>query len=135
MERETGAGFCEKIELRTEKQKTVKSAVVLADSLPESTILIFTARGTLANYAAHQRPEHSTIFAFSPDETVVRALQLNRGVYSHPMKFAEQPEDSIRQAIDFLKERGQIESGDPIVILSDVLGGAFDTESILLRRA
>ena len=51
------------------------------------------------------------------------------------MEFAEQPEDSIRQAIDFLKERGQIESGDPIVILSDVLGGAFDTESILLRRA
>ena len=46
MERETGAGFCEKIELRTEKQKTVKSAVVLADSLPDSTILIFTARGT-----------------------------------------------------------------------------------------
>jgi len=135
MERETGAGFCEKIELRTEKQKTVKSAVVLADSLPDSTILIFTARGILANYAAHQRPEHSTIFAFSPDKTVVRALQLNRGVYSHPMEFAEQPEDSIRQAIDFLKERGQIESGDPIVILSDVLGGAFDTESILLRRA
>ncbi|MCG8602001.1 MAG: pyruvate kinase [Verrucomicrobiales bacterium] len=135
MEREPGAGFCQDIELRTEKQKTVKSAVVLADSLPDSTIIVFTARGVLANYTAHQRPENSTIFAFSPDDSVVRALQLNRGVYSYTMEFADQPEESIRKAISFLKKKEQIESGDPIVILSDVLGGAFDTESILLRRA
>lgn len=135
MEREDGAGFCEAIELRTEKQQTVKSAVVLADSLEESEIVIFTARGVLANYAAHQRPRHSTIFAFCPDETVVRALHLNRSVLSFPMEFAEKPEDSIRQAIEFLREKGFVESGDPVVILSDVLGGAFDTEAILLRRA
>lgn len=135
MEREPGAGFSGDIELRTEKQHTVKSAVVLANSLKDSKIIVFTARGVLANYAAHQRPDHSPIYAFSPDEGVVRALHMNRGVFPFEMEFAELPEDSIRKAIDFLKGKEKIESGDPVVILSDVLGGAFDTDAILLRRA
>jgi len=132
---EPGAGFCRDIELRTQKQHTVNSAVVLANSLEGSRIIVFTARGVLANYAAHQRPEHATIHAFSPDPRVVRALQLNRGVAPHAMEFASEPEENIRHAIDFLMKRGLIEAGDPAVILSDVLNRDFDTETILLRRA
>ncbi len=135
IEREPGAGFCEAIELRTEKQHTVNSAVVLANSLADSTLIIFTARGVLANYAAHQRPRRAHIFAFSPDEKVVRALHLNRAVSSFRMEFAETPEATIRMATDFLKERGFLEEGDPCVILSDVLNRDFDTEAILLRKA
>tara|TARA_R110000850_G_scaffold207995_4_gene334075 strand:- start:2465 stop:3871 length:1407 start_codon:yes stop_codon:yes gene_type:complete len=135
MEREPGAGFSADIELRTEKQHTVKSAVVLANSLEGAQIIVFTARGVLANYAAHQRPERSSIFAFSPHESVVRALHLNRGVVSFAMEFSNDPEESIRQAIELLKDRKLIESGDPVVILSDVLNRDFDTEAILLRRA
>ncbi len=135
IEQEPDARFCENIELRTEKQQTVKSAIVLANSLPESKMMIFTARGVLANYAAHQRPLHASIFAFSPDERVVRALHLNRAVSPFQMDFSETPADSIRNAINFLKERGEVEEGDPIVILSDVLDRDFDTEAILLRKA
>ena len=135
MEREPGAGFSEDIELRTEKQHTVKSAVGLANSLEDAQIIIFTARGVLANYAAHQRPTRANIYAFSPDEVVVRALNLNRAVFSYPMQFNKDPEKSIRHAIDLLREKGQIESGDSVVILSDVLNQDFDTEAILLRKA
>lgn len=135
MEREPSAGFAKQIELRTAKQQTVKSAVVLANSLEESKLLIFTARGVLANYAAHQRPEHSDIFAFTPDEKVRRALHMNRSVVPFVMEMKEQPEDSILKAIEFLKERDLVETGDPVVILSDILGGDLDTEAILLRRA
>lgn len=135
MEREPGAGFSKEIELRTEKQHTVKAAVGLADSLHDSTIIIFTARGVLANYAAHMRPAHSGIFAFCPDASVVRSLHMNRSVFPYVMEFADDPEESIRRAIEFLKEKDLIESGDQVVILSDVLNREFDTESILLRRA
>lgn len=135
MEREPGAGFSKEIELRTEKQHTVKAAVGLADSLHDSTIIIFTARGVLANYAAHMRPAHSSIFAFCPDASVVRSLHMNRSVFPYVMEFADDPEESIRRAIEFLKEKDLIESGDQVVILSDVLNREFDTESILLRRA
>ena len=135
MEREPGAGFSEDIELRTEKQHTVKSAVGLANSLEDAHLIIFTARGVLANYAAHQRPTRANIYAFSPDEVVVRALNLNRAVFSYPMQFNKDPEKSIRHAIDLLREKGQIEPGDSVVILSDVLNQDFDTEAILLRKA
>ena len=135
MEREPGAGFSEDIELRTEKQHTVKSAVGLANSLEDAHLIIFTARGVLANYAAHQRPKRANIYAFSPDEVVVRALNLNRAVFSYPMQFNKDPEKSIRHAIDLLREKGQIEPGDSVVILSDVLNQDFDTEAILLRKA
>jgi len=135
MEREPAARFCEEIDLRTEKQFTVKSAVVLADSLDDSHLIIFTARGVLANYAAHQRPISATIHAFTPDPAVARALQLNRGVFAYSMEFSKNPDESIREAIDLLKEKGEIETGDPVVILSDVLNQDFDTEAILLRKA
>ncbi|MBP83280.1 MAG: pyruvate kinase [Verrucomicrobiales bacterium] len=135
MEREPGAGFSEDIELRTEKQHTVKSAVGLANSLEDAHLIIFTARGVLANYAAHQRPTRSNIYAFSPDEVVVRALNLNRAVFSYPMQFNKDPEKSIRHAIDLLRKKGQIAAGDSVVILSDVLNQDFDTEAILLRKA
>jgi len=136
MEREPGAGFSRDLELRTEKQHTVKAAVGLADSLGDGTpLIIFTARGVLANYAAHMRPANSSIFAFCPDAAVVRSLHMSRSVFPYVMEFADDPEESIRRAIDFLKERSLIESGDQVVILSDVLNREFDTESILLRRA
>jgi len=135
MEREPGAGFCDAIELTTEKHHTVRSAVMLANSLEHAKLVLFTARGVLANYAAHQRPQRAPIFAFTPDERVVRALQLNRAVRGFRMDFEAAPEASIRKALDALTAGGWVASGDPVVILSDVLGGAFDTDAILLRRA
>ncbi len=135
MEREPGAGFAKAIELSSDKQHTVNSAVVLANSLEHACLVIFTARGILANYAAHQRPERADIFAFSPDEAVVRSLLMNRAVTPFQMEMADHPEDSIRRAVDYLKEKGLIEAGAPVVILSDILNRDFDTEAILLRKA
>jgi pyruvate kinase len=135
MEREPGAGFAKAIELSSDKQHTVNSAVVLANSLEHACLVIFTARGILANYAAHQRPERADIFAFSPDEAVVRSLLMNRAVTPFQMEMADHPEDSIRRAVDYLKEKGLIEAGSPVVILSDILNRDFDTEAILLRKA
>jgi pyruvate kinase len=135
MEREPGAGFAKAIELSSDKQHTVNSAVVLANSLEHACLVIFTARGILANYTAHQRPERADIFAFSPDEAVVRSLVMNRAVTPFQMEMADHPEDSIRRAGDYLKEKGLIEAGSPVVILSDILNRDFDTEAILLRKA
>jgi pyruvate kinase len=135
MEREPGAGFAKAIELSSDKQHTVNSAVVLANSLEHACLVIFTARGILANYTAHQRPDRADIFAFSPDEAVVRSLVMNRAVTPFQMEMADHPEDSIRRAVDYLKEKGLVEAGSPVVILSDILNRDFDTEAILLRKA
>ena len=41
----------------------------------------------------------------------------------------------VHEAIGLLHERDCVEEGDPVVILSDVLTGDFDTEAVLLRKA
>ncbi len=135
MELEPGAGFAEKIELITEKQHTVKAAVVLANSLEDAVIVVFTARGVLANYVAHQRPARSPIFAFTADASVARALHMNRAVTPLLMSFEDNHDTCIQNAIERLRDMGHVEAGDPIVILSDILASDFDTNAVLLRKA
>ena len=135
MEQESAIGFSEHIELTTEKQQTVKASVVLANSLPDAVIVAFTARGVLANYVAHQRPAHSPIFAFTANQTVARALHLNRGVTPIVAEFDPDHDVCIANAIEHLRRSGHVEAGDPVVILSDILASDFDTNAVLLRKA
>ena len=52
-----GLGFADAAVMDNDREKTVRSAVVLANSLPDSSIVIFTRRGTMASYVAGQRPK------------------------------------------------------------------------------
>lgn len=135
MEREPSAGFAENIELSNEKQLTVKAAVVLANSLEGSALVVFTARGVLANYVAHQRPAHSSIYAFTADPVVARSLHLNRGVTPVVTEFSDDHDACIVNAIEHLRSTGHVQSGDPVVVLSDIMTSNFDTNAVLLRKA
>ncbi len=135
IERSGGAGYAERARLETAKQKSVRSAVSLANSIDGSKILVFTSRGVMANYVAHLRPRKAPIFSFSPDERVCRALLINRAVVPFHLEFAEQPEDTVAAAIALLAEREFLVKGDPVVILSDVFAGDHDVDTILLQKA
>lgn len=135
MERESGAGYSRDLELTSEKEFLVRSAVVLANSLERASLVVFTARGVLARHAANLRPERASIFAFSPDPAVVRSLLLDRAVLPFQMELADDPEADLREALEQLRKNGLVEAGDPVVIVSDVLLPAFDNGAILLRHA
>ena len=135
LEREPGAGYHAALELSSEKEFTVRSAVVLANSLDESALIVFTARGVLANCAAQLRPERAPIFAFSPDPAVVRSLTMNRAVVPFRLDLSEDPEETLRRALDLLRGRALVSSGNPLVIVSDVLLPGFDDAAVLLRHA
>ena len=132
-ERSGGVGFAEAAVLKTNKQKTVRAAVVLADSIRGSKIVVLTKRGVLANYVAHLRPAGSPIYAFAPDPAVCRRLSLNRGVVALDIEFFDDSEALVDAAIARLRAGGLVESGDPLVILSDVLSGEFLVDTILLK--
>ncbi len=122
--------------LANEKQRIVKHAVSLADSLEDAVIIVFTARGVLARYAAWFRPALAPIFAFTPSETVARGLHLCRAV--HPIVLAfnpGEPHQTIAAAITHLKAAEQISAGQTLVIISDVLQGEFTVNSILVQQA
>lgn len=135
MERESGAGYHRDLEQRTEKEFAVRSAVVLANSLERASLVIFTARGVLAGHAANLRPDKATIFAFSPDEGVVRSLVLSRAVVPIRMDLAADFEETVRLAFERLRRDGRLAAGDPVVIVSDILIPGFDNGAILLRHA
>jgi pyruvate kinase len=132
-ERSGGFGFAGDAILKTNKQKTVRAAVVLANSIQGSKLLVLTKRGVLANYVAHLRPESAPIYAFAPEAAVCRRLCLNRGVMPLEMAFEGDADPMVGTAVSRLKELGLVKKGDPVVILSDVLSGEFVVDSILLE--
>ena len=122
--------------LKTNKHKTVKAAILLANSIANSKLLVFTIRGVMAHLLAHQRPEFAPIFAFTPNLHVSRTLVTARGVHPIVLPFVEgNPEQSIRDALDVLRREGLIKPGDPLVILSDALYDGVNVDAILLREA
>jgi len=138
VEQEEGADYARRALLQTDKHKTVRSAVDLANSLPGSKILAFTQYGRMAHYVAHLRPREAPIFAFSPNLDVCRSLNMSRAVHSFQTEFCTDPDKTIQAAMRLLKGAGLVSPGDQLVILSDVLlhnteGENMKVDSILLR--
>ncbi len=128
--------FASDAPLKTNKHKTVKAAIVLANSIPGAKLMVFTLRGVMAHLLAHQRPEFAPIFAFTPELHVSRTLQMSHGVHPFVMDFAKgNPEATIHAALEVLHAKGLAHKGDPIVILSDALYDEMNVEAILLREA
>jgi pyruvate kinase len=128
--------FASDAPLKTNKHKTVKAAIALANSIEGSKLLVFTIRGVMAHLLAHQRPEFAPIFAFTPNLHVSRTLVTARGVHPFVLSFEEgNPERSIRDALDILRRENLIKTGDPLVILSDALYDGVNVDAILLREA
>src|SRR5213594_883239 len=61
IERSGGAGYAELAVLEDARQKTIASAVVLANSLQDSKLVVFTVHGRMARYASNLRPQHAPI--------------------------------------------------------------------------
>lgn len=134
IERSGGAGYAQDAMLEDTREKTVASAVVLANSLSRSKIVVFTHHGTMAHYASNLRPEHAPIFAFTPSDTVLRQIVILWGTHPILLDFASDPNVTIEAAITYLRKQKLTEPGDHLVVLSDMLGGRDKVDSIQLRR-
>lgn len=129
-----GAGYADHALLPDEKQITCKSAVVLANELPESLLVVFTKRGLMARYLSQLRPE-SPIFALITDPKVCRSLALCRGVESIRFDISPDTEQTINNAATYLKAKGFAKEGEHLVIVSDMFQQEAVVDSILLRKA
>src|SRR2546421_1255260 len=95
IERSGGAGYAESAILEDAPQKTVASSVVLANSLRQAKMIVFTRHGTMARNVSNLRPEHAPIFAFTPSEEVRRQLTILWGVWPVRLEFTEDPNATI----------------------------------------
>lgn len=118
-----------------DKQRLVKAAVDLADSIDGASIIVFTQRGVLAGYAAWFRPQRAPVFAFCQDRTVARALHLSRAVSPFVLDFdPAKRRESIDRAVEVLKRKRLVCEGAPVVIISDVLATEEAMDSIVVQH-
>ena len=133
IERSGGAGYGKNAILEDARQKTVASAVALADSLPRAKILVFTRHGTMARYVANLRPERAPIFAVASNEQVYRQLALSWGVFAVQLHFTDDPNATIEAAEKYLRDEKLIVPNDNLVIISDVRAGHALVDCVQLR--
>ena len=135
IERSGGAGYAKSAILEDARQKTVASAVVLANSLRRAKMIVFTRHGTMARNVSNLRPEHAPIFAFTPSEGVRRQLSISWGVCPALLEFADDPNATIEAAEKVLRENKLTAPGDQLVIISDVRAGESLVDCVQLRTA
>jgi pyruvate kinase len=133
IERSGGAGYAKDALLENVRQKTVASAVALANSLHDSKLVVFTLHGRMARYAASLRPHCAPIFAFTPNEEVYRQLAIYWGTFPARIVFTRDPDETIAAAEKFLRKNKLAAAGSRMVIVSDVCTGRALIDSIQLR--
>lgn len=134
IERSGGLGYGKEATLRTEKQKIIQAACGLADSIPKALLMVFTRSGMTAHQTALLRPR-SPIFAFTPESSLCSKFTLSRGVRSYQVPFEDDPKVTIAAAVKFLGEQRKLESGTPIIVVSEIHREGTSVDCILLEHA
>ena len=134
IESEITPGLSEELRLFRPKAKMLRSAAMLAMKMNHSAVLVFTRIGDLAAKLGALRPNGAPLFAFTDIDGLHRRLRLIWGIEPFLMNFSENPEITIKNAIDKLVEEGWVESGDQLVTVTNVFAGGKVVESIQLRE-
>ena len=134
IEKEPGLDFSQERRADDPHEELARSAARLADSLKSRAIVVITRRGKLAQLVAGYRPKTAIVYAFTNMSSVRRKLWLLRSVVPMMTRLSRDPERTIFHAFARLKQRNRALSGDPIVVVSDVLAGAHKVPSVQVRR-
>jgi pyruvate kinase len=127
-------GINEVIELKEPKAKMLRSAAVLAQELGNSGIVVFTRSGFLAYTLAALRAVGVPIYAFTDDEALFRQLLLPWGVEPFLMPFSKDPEQTILDAMAYLKRREWCPEGTWLVVITNALAHEKVIDTIQLRQ-
>ena len=132
-ERVPGLGFVQKLTPDSDKQQVAHYAVQLAESLGAKGTVVITRRGYMADFVTNCHPQKSRIYAFTNDSQTRRRLVLNRNVSPFRIAFSQDPEKTLTAAFKLLKGKAGLQSGDKVVVISDMLSGQ-GIEAIQVRK-
>ena len=126
--------YNETIELEQPKAKMLRAATVLAKELGESGIVVFTRSGFLAYTLAALRAVGVPIYAFTDDVETFRHLLLPWGVEPFLMPFSDDPEETVKNALAYLKRQNWADEGTWLVVITNVLAQGRIVDSLQLRQ-
>ena len=133
IEEEQAGEFPEPAVFTDERMKVFRAAVVLANEIPRSLLLVFTRHGTNAAGLAAYRPPHAPILAVTDSLDTMRHLRMVRAVEPFLLTPFADPEATIERATLSLLKLGRIRPGDKLIIVSDVQAKDRRIDSIQLR--
>ncbi|HEX2099030.1 MAG TPA: pyruvate kinase, partial [Candidatus Synoicihabitans sp.] len=125
--------FNEPAHLTGDKIKLLQSAVVMANEIPGSVLLTFTRQGFIASALAALRPSCAPIFAMTNSAETLRQLRLLRAVQPYLLTLTSDPNDTIENAISLLVREKEIDIGDKLIVVTDLLSHDRLVDSIQLR--
>jgi pyruvate kinase len=134
IEAEIKPGLSEELKLFRPKAKMLRSAAMLAMRMKGSAVLVFTRSGDLAAKLGALRPNGAPLFAFTDVDGLHRRLRLVWGIEPFFMSFSDNPEVTIKNAIQKLKDENWVTTGDQLVTVTNVFAGGKIVESIQLRE-
>jgi pyruvate kinase len=133
IEAEQYRDFSEPTVFTQEKMKVMQAAVVLANEMPHAHIVTFTRQGFMARGLAALRPPRAPILAFTPSIETIRHLKILRAVEGYLLQFKSNPDETIKDAIDKLKETKRVKVGDKLILVTDILSEDRLIDSVQLR--
>ncbi len=104
--------------VRAGRDARAQAAVSLAISTDADAIVVMSRSGHTARDISRFRPS-LRILVCTPDAAVQRSLRLCYGVIPLLVPFAGDPEETVAQAFDALKERGLLKKKQRVVLVSD----------------
>lgn len=135
IERSGSANFQDKAHLRTDREKLVRSAVIMANELKAEGILVFTYSGKMARHTAWMRPRYCPIYVACETAEVAQSLALNWGIEPKIVAFDHiQPENTINAALDILKNNNLLVSGNTAVVIGAVSTGTEIIDAVQMRK-
>ena len=127
-------GLNQRIILKEPKAKMLRSAAVLAADLENSGIVVFTRSGFLAYVLGSLRPHGIPIYAFTDVESIFRQLLLPWGVEPFLMEFSDNPEETILNALNYLKRKNWAQPGHWMVVITNALANDKVIDTLQLRK-
>ena len=119
-----GLNFSKNLIKNDDKQHIAATSVGHAEAISAKGIVVITRRGIMAQFLTNCRPFKTYIYAFTNDNRTRRQLFLNRSVVAHRIAFSKDPEKTIQNAFETMKNREGFKSGDRVVVISDIIAGS-----------
>lgn len=96
--------------------------------------MVFTRSGDLAFVLGALRPRGVPIFAFTDDAETFRQLQLPWGVEPFLIDFSDDPEQTILDALEYVKTKRWCAPGAWLAVITNVLANEIVVNTMQLRQ-
>jgi len=116
------------------KNKMLRSAVVLAQEIGNTGIMVFTRRGESIQKLSSLRPTRCPLYVFTDDHLLSVQLRLLWGVEPFYIKFFKDRNQTIEEAVKLLKERQYVIENDYLIVLTNILVSRKSIDTIQLRK-